>query len=51
MKRLAMLFVVVLPAIFSLMVEGGALAHIQPAFAVPAEAQEFIVPRAGEDLL
>jgi methionine-rich copper-binding protein CopC len=44
MKRLAMLFVVVLPAVFFLMVEGGALAHIQPVFAVPAEGQEFIVP-------
>jgi methionine-rich copper-binding protein CopC len=44
MKRLAMLFIVVLPAIFFLMVEGGALAHIQPVFAVPAEGQEFIVP-------
>jgi methionine-rich copper-binding protein CopC len=44
MKRLAMLFIVVLPAIFFLIVEGGALAHIQPVFAVPAEGQEFIVP-------
>ena len=44
MKRLAILFVVVLPAIFLLMVESGALAHIQPVFAVPAEGQEFIVP-------
>ena len=44
MKRLAMFFVMVLPAIFFLMVEGSALAHIQPVFAVPAEGQEFIVP-------
>jgi len=44
MKRLALLFVVVLPAIVFLTVEDGALAHIQPVFAVPAEGQEFIVP-------
>ena len=35
---------VVLAAIFFLTVEGAALAHIQPVFAVPAERQEFIVP-------
>jgi methionine-rich copper-binding protein CopC len=44
MKRLAVLFVVVLPAIVFLTVDDGALAHIQPVFAVPAEGQEFIVP-------
>lgn len=44
MKRPAVPFVVVLLAIFFFMVEDGALAHIQPVFAVPAEGQEFIVP-------
>jgi methionine-rich copper-binding protein CopC len=44
LKRLATFFVVVLPMIFFLMAEDGALAHIQPVFAVPAEGQEFIVP-------
>jgi methionine-rich copper-binding protein CopC len=34
----------VLATIFFLTVEGAALAHIQPVFAVPAERQEFIVP-------
>ena len=33
-----------LATIFFLTVEGAALAHIQPVFAVPAERQEFIVP-------
>ena len=44
MKRLDALFVVVLSAISLLMVEGRALAHVQPVFAVPAEGQEFVVP-------